>query len=453
MLGQHVAHALPRAVAPQRDGDALAAGLQRLHVGGQRLEHVLVRLAAFGDEILAGARGDIDDSLLPALPRVRGSVRRGWRGERRHLRQRRPVESCAPFTLREVKSVRRQRLIGRTAAVLIERLLARLIIVGDLRQPFVGGLFGQRLEDDGRAAHIIEQRFQTFVEQRQPVLHAGVAAALGDGGIEHVIGAGGAEGCDIAGAEGADSVAGELEFGHRHEIKRAQIGIGALRLRIEAADQLQRVTEKIEPHRLAHAGREQVEDTAAHGVVARLAHRRGAVKAVEIEPLDDTVHRQKIAGCRGERLPGNDVARRHPLQDGIDRREQYGGPGAGGDAREPRQRRHALRNHGRMRRYAVVRQAIPGGKFEGLGFRRKKCEGARQHRHARPVAADHRRADRRRLVARGDGAGQIGDHQAFGAVRDLCQEQRPAGRQALCGRGCWRCPTHRGGSAGLISAA
>ncbi len=60
VLGQHVAHALTRAVAPQPDGDALAAGLQRLDVRGDRLEHVLARLAAFGGEVLAGMRRDID---------------------------------------------------------------------------------------------------------------------------------------------------------------------------------------------------------------------------------------------------------------------------------------------------------------------------------------------------------------------------------------------------------
>ena len=34
VVGEHVAHALARALAPQRDDDALAGGLQRLHVRG-----------------------------------------------------------------------------------------------------------------------------------------------------------------------------------------------------------------------------------------------------------------------------------------------------------------------------------------------------------------------------------------------------------------------------------
>ncbi len=91
-------------------------------------------------------------------------------------------------------------------------------------------------------------------------------------------------GLDIAGAEAPDGLARELEFGHRHEIERAQLVGGALRLRIEAADRLQRVAEEIEPHRLGHAGRVEVDDAAAHRIVARLAHGRGAHEAVELEP-------------------------------------------------------------------------------------------------------------------------------------------------------------------------
>ncbi len=296
----------------------------------------------------------------------------------------------------------------------------------------MGGFFGQRLKNDGTAGHVIEQRFHLLVEQRQPVLHAGITAALGDGGVEHVVRTGGAERRHIAGAEGADRVARELEFGHRHEIERAQLGTGALRLRIEAADGFQRVAEKIEPHRLAHAGREQVENAAAHCVIAWLAHRRGAIEAVEIEPLHDAGHRQEISGRGGERLPRHDLARRHALQDGVDGGEHHGGLGAGLDAGEPRQRRHALGHHGGVRRHAIVGQAIPGGEFQDFGVRREKRDRAVQHRHARAVAADHGRADGRRLVAGRDGTGEIGYHQAFGAIGDIRQKQRPSGSQALC---------------------
>ena len=92
----------------------------------------------------------------------------------------------------------------------------------------MGGFFGQRLDGNRAVLDIIEQRVHALVKQRQPMLHAGVTAAFADGFIEQVVGRRGAEGRDIAGAEHADGVGGELKFRHRHQIKRAQIGISAL---------------------------------------------------------------------------------------------------------------------------------------------------------------------------------------------------------------------------------
>ena len=53
VVGEHMAHALARAFAPQRDDDALARRLQRLHVLGHGLEHVAAGLGALGREIAA----------------------------------------------------------------------------------------------------------------------------------------------------------------------------------------------------------------------------------------------------------------------------------------------------------------------------------------------------------------------------------------------------------------
>ena len=155
--------------------------------------------------------------------------------ERRQPRQRRGLQPLGPFGFGQIEPVRRQRLVGR-AAVARERLLARLVVVLDLRQPLARGVLGQRLQDHRRARHVVEQRVEPVVEQRQPVLHAGMAAALAHRLVQQVLGIGGAERRDIAGAEFADRVGGELELGDRHEIERAHLHHGALGLRIEAAD-------------------------------------------------------------------------------------------------------------------------------------------------------------------------------------------------------------------------
>src|SRR6516225_138587 len=89
------------------------------------------------------------------------------------------------------------------------------------------------------------------------MFHAGMAAAFADRLVERVVRSSGAEFGDIAGAELADGVTGELEFGDRHEIERAQLTGCALRLGIEAADCFEGVAEKIEADGLIHAGREQ----------------------------------------------------------------------------------------------------------------------------------------------------------------------------------------------------
>ena len=330
--------------------------------------------------------------------------------------------------LGQIEPVRRQRLVDRAAAV-ADDLLAGLVVVRDLREPLAGRLFVERLQHNRRAGQIIEQRVHLVVEQRQPVLHAGMAAAFAHRFVQHVVALGGAERRDIAGAELADRLGGELEFGDRHEVEPAHVEHGALRLRIEAADRLQRVAEEIEPHRQVHARREQVEDAAAHRIVARLAHGRGADEAVELQPLHDARHAQHVAGRGGERLLANQILRRHALQHRIDGGEQHRRLVAPGDAREPRQRGHALRHDAGVRRYAVIGLAVPGGKLQHLEVGREECDRPRQRRHARAVAADHQRAGCGRVLSRRHRAGEIGDDQAFRTVRHVGKRQRPAGRQ------------------------
>ena len=156
-----------------------------------RLEDVGAGLASLGGEIVPGAGADLD--------RIGGAFRRG---ERRQPRQRGVFQALAPFGFGQIEPVRRQRLIGRAAAAgLIERVLARLIIIGDLRQPLVRGFFRQRLDHDRCSVEIIEQRVEARVKQRQPMLDAGGAAAVAHRLIEHVVGTGGAERRDIAGAK------------------------------------------------------------------------------------------------------------------------------------------------------------------------------------------------------------------------------------------------------------
>jgi hypothetical protein len=123
------------------------------------------------------------------------------------------------------------------------------------------------------------------------------------------------------------------------------------------------------------------------------------------------------------------VARRHALERGVDRRQQDGRPVAPFHTNEPRQRGHALRNHGPIRRDTVVGQTIPCREFHDLDIGTEKGQRARQRRHALSIPANDGERHGRRVLAGSDRARKIGEHQPFGAVRDLRQDQRLPGLQ------------------------
>src|SRR5438094_975209 len=75
----------------------------------------------------------------------------------------------------------------RRAPGMLHRLAPRLVVIGDLLEAFACGILAQWLDRNRRAVEIVEQRVHLFLEQRQPVFHAGIAAALGDGLIEVVV--------------------------------------------------------------------------------------------------------------------------------------------------------------------------------------------------------------------------------------------------------------------------
>jgi len=181
------------------------------------------------------------------------------RRERREAREPGAVEALAPFGLGKIEPVRRQRLVRRPGAPRgapgAMFLGARLIVIGDLGEALFRGVFGERLDHHRCAREIIEQGVEVVMEQRQPVFHAGIAAAFAHRCIEQIVSMGCTEGLHIAGAEAADGLGGELEFGDRHEIERVELVLAALGLRIEGADRFQRVAEEIEPHRIGYARR------------------------------------------------------------------------------------------------------------------------------------------------------------------------------------------------------
>jgi hypothetical protein len=135
-------------------------------------------------------------------------------------------------------------------------------------------------------------------------------------------------------------------------------------------------------------------------------------------------------------LPGDESPSRHPLDDGIDGGEHRGRPLLALEPGKPRQRRHALSHDARKRRGAVIGLAVPGRKFGDRDLGGEEGQRAVKLRHPRAIAADHEQAGGGRALLRRDGAGEIGEHEAFGAVRHIGKNQRPARRQKLGRRAC-----------------
>ena len=84
-----------------------------------------------------------------------------------------------------------------------------------------------------------------------------------------------------------------------------------------------------------------------------------------------------------------------------------------------------------MRRDPIIGLAVPCRKLHHRQVGREKFQRARQLLHPRAVAADHGKADRRRLRPRRDRAREIRDDKSFGALRDIGKGQRAAGRQQI----------------------
>ena len=106
---------------------------------------------------------------------------------------------------------------------MLQRLAPRLVIIGDLLEALTHRVLALRFDRDRRVAEIVEQRVHLVLEQRQPMFHAGMAAALADGLVERIVALGRAEFRDIAHPEPADGLGDQLEFRDRHQIERAHV--------------------------------------------------------------------------------------------------------------------------------------------------------------------------------------------------------------------------------------
>ena len=211
-------------------------------------------------------------------------------------------------------------------------------------------------------------------------------------------------------AEALDRFGREPRFAHRHEVERAQLRGRALRLRIEGADQFQRVAEKIEANRRRSARRIKVEDASARRVIADVAHRAGARIAIRLEPAREVFHAHAIAG-RGRESCGFQIGeRRRALRQRADRAHENARPlDRAAALGEPRQHGHALGRNRSVGGDAVIGLAVP--RREMQGFDLGGGEGKRVDDVLRPHAVSRHDDERdgARFARRGERAREIGD--------------------------------------------
>ena len=264
MLAEKRGQSLPRADAPTGNQGTFAAAPELADMGNHGVEYIAGLARTLDGKVtsLPATKGDDGRALglVGMLERIEG--------DRGRLSKR-----LLPFLLIEEHRLRLDRMIGRRAKGLaLKRLQPRIVMVGDLFQTSGLGVVGQRIEGENRAGEIIEQSFEPLMEQRQPVLHALVLTAGGDRLVERVVAGDRTEQLDIARAKSALYFGVQRDLAHGEQRQGVEPPMGALGLRIEGADRLERIAEEIETHRLGPRC-EQIENTTAHGVLTGIGHR------------------------------------------------------------------------------------------------------------------------------------------------------------------------------------
>ena len=306
---------------------------------------------------------------------------------------------------------------------------AGLVVLADQGGTGPHRVLGQMVEADlGPGLEIGEQRHQLVMEQRQPVLHAREAAAHRHRLQERVVGHR-PELLQEPTAEALGRRRVEHDLAHRPELQLLHLALRALAQGIEAADGLDRGAEEVEPHGLGAAAGEDVDQAAAHGILAGLDHGTGPAIAVAVEIGEQRIAVAAPAGRHPQRRPPDHDRCRHLLQDGIGRGEHEARL-LRRPLRQPGQGGQPLRHQAQIGRDPVVGQAVPGRDADDLHRRREEAHDPGDERHPRLIAGDVQDGP---CLAAAQPLGQEAPFQPFQRVG----EQRgpgPAGRALGFGR-------------------
>ena len=370
----------------------------------QLLEHIGARTAAALEEhrSRAAAAIDADRAVRP--------------GERREREQRSLGQHRIPVGLVEIQPIRRQRPIGNLAVTWHQA--ARGVVVLDHLQPRRQHLVCLVVQADRGARQIVEQSLHPIMEQRHPVLHAGMSSALRDREVDRILGRRLAEHVAPARAEAGDRIGVERHLRHRPKGQALSAIGAALGGGIEDADRLDGVAEQVEPHRIGLTGGKDVDDAAAHGVFARLHDRAGAAIAAGFQEARELLGLHGAVGAQLKAGTAKRGPRRHALHQRVHRGQHDARTGR--LLQQARQRGDALRHQCRIGRHAVVREAVPGGEAQHFRFRRDEGQRLRQPRHSRVVARYMEDGTRKLTTTAGEQEGVP----TLGGAEDRCGGHR-----------------------------
>ncbi len=248
--------------------------------------------------------------------------------------------------------------------VALQELVAAVRVAPELGE---GGVHLAVHADGGAFRQVVEDRRGLLEEKRQVVLDPGgrdaVAHVLVDAALRRIA----LEAVAVAAAEPVAPGLVHGKLARRQEPDLRDLVERALAVRIERADRLDFLIEQVEPvgQRAAHG--KEVDQSAAHAVLARRDHLRDVAVAGEGELRAQAAELERFSRLEEEAVRGEEGRRREA--------RERGRRGYDGDvevlAHDAVERREALRHQIVVRREMIVGQGLPVGQEQPLELRRE----------------------------------------------------------------------------------
>ena len=399
---------------------------RRAHAAGaQEVEQALAPAVALRDHQHAVRRGG--DVGLEPHQRIVGAAHHREGGQGVEFGEGRGVGGRADRQLRmrlhalvELLGVEEQRL-GRQRRALGIAAHQAVALAGVLPEVLERGLELAVQHDGGVLAQVIEHGRRLVEEQRQVVLDAGGGHAVAHVLVDAALGRVALEQLAPAAAKARARVVVHRELAARQQPHLGHRVEAALGVGVEGADRVDLVVEQVDAvgHRRAH--REQVDQAAAHRVLARAHHLRDVGVAGQRELRLELGVLQLLLRLEMEGVAREEGRRRQPVERGGGGHQHH----VGFLLADAPQRGQALADQVLVRREAVVGQRLPVGKQGAAQLGREEGDLVDQALGIVGIGREHGRGAARGLFA----PRELGQQQRIGRQRGARQREALARRE------------------------